>query len=944
MFKKLVLYIGVACFLLSSVTGFAGVTGKISGKVTDKKTGEPLELANVVLVGTQYGASTSRNGSYVILGVPAGNYDIKFAYLGYSSVLVKNQRVTPDITVEVNIELSEIEIGLNEIEVTAVRPLFEKGSTNSTRVVESEQLNNLPVRGIENIAALQAGVVKSDVSGGITRNATLNIRGGRGNETLYMIDGVVVNDPVAVGGGNSGQVAQNAVDQLSIQIGGFEAKYGEAMSGIVNAITKSGQDYYAFGGEVVTSEFTDNYGYNQYSGNLSGPVYGVKDLTFFTSYERVWARDVNPRYTTDKARENMSGGVNRFSGKLDYRFGPTLRLTTSFNGSNTQDREYVHSSVKNNSEHYPRRIQKEYSLNQKISMNLDAASFVNVDLYYRNQNVERGDGVWFDNLQAYGDTSFAYQYIDPLTGKHPGQSGNYGADELTVFDLEHQVLTGYSLRDITYWGGSAAFTSQQSNHLIEGGFEARIHTFRTFGLGINGLATNKGKKDDLTRFYEARARAYGYDIYGKESNSGDNKTTFNPLYPIKAAAYLQDKVELKDLIFNFGLRYDFYRADGERVKDPNAPINVGGTDTKVGPEDFEKIPDFHFISPRLGIAFPVTENSKFHAAYGRFIGYPSLFDQYAFRNAVRFLEGGATAQVNNGQAKPENTIQYETGFNYAFENVASIDITAFYKEVRDLLNLNIYTSPRGSYYSVSNIDFSTIKGTSIAVNTRKFADYFSLAINYMYQVAEGTGSATDGNFISAFRSGVIPRQVNPLNFDQRHTFSSSLDFRTSANDGPELFGFKPLSQVGAFMLVTLNSGRPYTPVEPYNTTTGDTAPITNSKGTVNSAYGPSSFRIDARFDKTVTFEFGTSKMSTNFYVDIINLLNNENATAVYRATGAPDDDGFFATDKGRDAILNSFPSDAAKRDAYVKDVKRYLKDPENYGAARQIRLGMRFDF
>lgn len=943
MFKRMLFNIGVICFLLVPVSVMAGFTGKIAGRVIDKKTGEGLELANVVLVGTQYGASTSRTGNYVILGVPAGTYDIKFAYLGYRSVTVKNARVVPDITLEVNMELSELEIDLSEIVVSADRPLFEKGSTNSTRVVESEQLSNLPVRGIENIAAMQAGVVKSDVSGGITRSATLNIRGGRGNETLYIIDGVVVNDPVAVGGGNSGQVAQNAVDQLSIQIGGFEAKYGEAMSGIVSAITKSGQDYYSFGGEVVTSEFTDNFGYNQYSANFSGPIYGIKDLTFFSSYERIWARDSNPRYSTDKARENMSGGVNRYTAKLDYRFSPSIRSTTSFNGSNSQDREYVHSSVKNNSEHYPRRIQNEFSMSQRLSWSVDESTFMNIDGYYRSQNVERGDGVWFNNLQAYGDTSFAYQFIDPLTLLHPGQGSNYGPDDLKVFDLQHTVLAGYSIRDISYWGGSLNLTSQQGNHLIEGGVDARIHTFRTYGLGTRGLALNKATKTEYTRFYDAQARAYGYDVLGNESDKGDNKATFNPLYPIKAAAFLQDKIELKDLIFNFGLRYDFYRPDGERVKDVDAPVNVDGTETKVGSEDFEKIPDYHFISPRLGIAFPVTDNSKFHAAYGRFIGYPALFDQYAFRNNLRFLEGGSQATVNNGHAKPENTIQYEAGFNYAFEKVASIDVTAFYKEVRDLLNLNIFKAPSGDYYSTSNIDFATIKGMSVAVNTRKFADYFSMSINYMYQVAEGTGSATDGNFISAFRSGVIPRQVNPLGFDQRHTFTSSLDFRTSANDGPEILGTKPMGMVGAFLILTFNSGRPYTPVDPYNTTTGDTAPITTSKGTVNSAYGPSSFRLDARFDKTVSFEFGSSKLNTNFYVDIINLLNNENAVAVYRATGSPDDDGFFATNKGRSAI-ETFSSSQAVRDAYVSDVKRLLKNPENYGAARQVRLGMRFDF
>jgi len=933
MFKKLLL-VSLTALLVLPAGVFAGVTGKIAGRVTDKKTGEALELANVVLIGTQYGGSTNRDGYYNILGVPAGNYTIKFAYLGYNPVTVTNVRVVPDITLTVDMALSELSIEVGEIVVQADRPLFERGSTNSVKVIEKEQIANLPTRGIENVASLTAGVVKTDNSGGETRNANLNIRGGRGNETAYIIDGVMVND--ASSGGASGQISQSAIDQISLQVGGFEAKYGQAMSGIVNTVTKTGTKEYQVGAEVITSSYTDNFGYNLYSFNTSGPIYGIPDLSFFTSYERTWVRDSNPRYIQDEARKDMEGALNKFSGKVNYNLSSSLRFTTSFHGTNRMDRNYNHLYSKENTAHNQRQISNDYLLNQRVSFTVNEYTFINFDVHKRVIEQERGDGVYFDDIEAYGDTTLGLSNLKQGGKPHPSQGGSYGLDSIGIFNQAGTINNGYVLSSSDYLGTALSITSQLGNHMIEAGGDYKVYTFRTYGLGPVGYSIDKDIYSPTERFYSSFGRAVGYDIYGKRSDKGDGKTTFNPIYPVEASAYIQDKIELKDLVFNFGMRMDYFAPNGKQVKNVNDPL---GVENQLTAADLEDQKTFLYFSPRLGIGFPVTENMKFHAQYGRFVARPPLNDVYAYESRLRLLESDAQLEANTGQVKPENTIQYEAGVNYAFGNVASTDITFFYKEVRDLVNETIYISPKGKYYSTSNIDFSTVKGASISVNTRRFANYLMISANYLYQIAEGTGSSSNSNFIAAFRSEVIPRQVNLLDFDQRHTLSANIDVRTKSDDGPEIAGMKPLANLGTNLVVTFNSGRPYTPVEPYDAYNGGGAPSPQTLGTVNSASGPGSFRLDAKFDKSVKISVGPTALNLNFYVWVLNLLNNENSVAVYRATGSSQDTGFLQTQTGQSSLSNTkYPKQ------FAADYKSWENNPDNYGAARQIRLGMRLDW
>src|SRR5690606_37928598 len=200
-------------------------------------------------------------------------------------------------------------------------------ATNTVKVIDADQISRLPVRGISNIASVQSGVVIQEGSGGQSGNATINVRGGRGSEVLYIVDGVPQNNLYTRG--SVAQVSNVAIEQISFQVGGYEAKDGQAQSGIVNVTTKSGKPTYSILADVITSSFTDHYGYNLYSGTISGPIIpGIPDHTICLSGERGWFKDANPPAVAfdfpsigesyDYTPNNPSD-VWRFSGKTKDR-------------------------------------------------------------------------------------------------------------------------------------------------------------------------------------------------------------------------------------------------------------------------------------------------------------------------------------------------------------------------------------------------------------------------------------------------------------------------------------------------------------------------------------------------------------------------------------------------------------------------------------------------
>lgn len=283
--------------LITPMLALAQNTGKLAGRILDGETGEPLPGASVVIVGTQRGAVTNVDGEYFVIGVPVGIYDVTASFVGYQSETVSNVEINAGYTREINFTLSP-GTTLEEVVVEYERPLIQKDALGAPRVVTGEEIQNLPVRGVATVAALQSGVVNNEGSG------TLNIRGGRGEEVTFYVDGVKVV-------GNLG-VAQGSVAEQEMLIGGLPAKYGDAMGGVISVTTKSGTPKFFGSLEGITSQALDAFEYNLASATLGGPIIKEK-AGFFLSVEYQDVLDSDPRAVkTPQISESL---LNRLIGQ-----------------------------------------------------------------------------------------------------------------------------------------------------------------------------------------------------------------------------------------------------------------------------------------------------------------------------------------------------------------------------------------------------------------------------------------------------------------------------------------------------------------------------------------------------------------------------------------------------------------------------------------------------
>ncbi len=945
---KVVLTIVIVICLFSLV--FPGTTGKISGLVKDKSNGEPLVGVNVIVDGTFLGASSDIDGYFTILNVPAGNYTININYVGYQTVTYQNIRIVPDITKRINVEMQETTIEMaEEILVVADRPFFEQSATNTVRVLDSEEIQRVPVKGVNQVIAINAGVVVSDGDGGDLDNAMVNVRGGRGNETLIVIDGIPQNDGMY--GNAAGSVPDAAIEQISSQIGGFSAKYGSAQSGVINIVTKGGNPKYFGSFEGVSSNITDDYNYNQATGSVGGPIIpDYNKINFFLSGEYVTTDDIRPRASgltiptaniDTKVRDNMDGKILRLSGKINGQITNNLKATLSGNASFRDSRIFILRYAKNNSEHYPKIEEDVIGASIKLSQVFDETSFLDAIVRFRDQKFQRGDGFWYEDLLAYGDST-----INETVGiTLPADGNQVRVDDNGVYWEDGRTYNQFRKYRMQKYGFDLNYTKQYKNHFIELGGTVEQNTVRFFQVSPVQLGLQKDARTLEERYYAGMVTYWGYDILGNEISGKDKFRTISddryeeagPKKPLTVAFYFQDKIEFDDFILNFGFRWDYFDPDFNRIKDIT---KVLGDDGVLTADDYEKAPSESYISPRIGFAYPITERTAFHAQYGVFRQQPRYIDLYDSWINIDDLESMDGQGQNLGHLIMEQTTQYEFGFKHQIGNFASLDVTAFYKNIKNLTNQSYsnftYGQTENSVIGMVNADFGTIKGLAFAFNLRKIGP-LSAKIDYTLEQAEGTGSSSTSSFVSAFRSSgnKTPLAIAPLDFEQTHTLTANFDIRAGNDEGPSIAGIKPLENTGANFLVTYTSGRPYTPLASLNIIDGYTR-YGNLTQYVNSAVFDGIFRVDLKIDKRINF----GDIGIVPYLWVQNLFDRENFVDVWQSTGEPDDTAFLDTPAGEQIVRGR----GEFAEGYASDYQAIEKDPRNYGLPRVIRLGVRVDF
>ena len=317
--RKVVLSFALMAGLLSGDMVRAQIdTGKIEGVVRDKDTGQPLSYAQVVVDGTRLGNVTSNDGYYFILNIPPGSHTIRAISTGYQTVAVEKVEVMAGHTSTVNFNLPASVYELDAITVESEpENLIIRDNTMSKQRQTGEQIGSLPVSNLDDVIGMQAGVVRS--------GDKISLRGGRYGEEAMYVDGVLVKNfssestvgPIIAKAAFSQldvifqdqapdnsplDVGTNAVEEVAVITGGFQAEYGDAKSGVINIVTKEGRDFYSGNVSYLTDAAMPrsmDFGFNQLQASAGGPVPLVPDIFFFGSLEAQGRADWSPTDTRD---------------------------------------------------------------------------------------------------------------------------------------------------------------------------------------------------------------------------------------------------------------------------------------------------------------------------------------------------------------------------------------------------------------------------------------------------------------------------------------------------------------------------------------------------------------------------------------------------------------------------------------------------------------------
>ena len=1011
MYRKLFCVL-VGLFLLPTL--ILAQDGKMRGKVTDKETGEPLVGATVFIEGTTLGAAADINGDFIILGVRAGVYTVKASFVGYAEVRISNIRVSAGITTTQDFELTNAAVQVRAIDIIAERPLIQRNTTNTVRITTSEEIQNLPVRGVANIIALEAGVVR--------QTGNLYVRGGRSGEVSYYVDGAPTTNPFF--NQDNITIVQEGIEEIQLQAGGYTAEFGGSNSGIVKTNLRTGGTDYKASVTVETDDFakpgkkflgSTAQGYRNIVATVSGPVPGVEELRFFVLYQNDYRRNRTNLWLTPFSFDSTTlrtdtysptgAGValpsdftikenfiphnfyvsNTVQGTLQYDLNPIkLHFTGSY--QHTQSPDVNQSDWSNTLYNYYRQERTRLAHRDFVLLSLRATHVLDADTYYEltgtynARRAETYDPVFKNDWRKYTDS------VENAAIGYTGFISRWaGPEDYTVilgFPLQNENAPNnfYNIQNQNSIGGSFDFTRQMSRswELKVGGRYDRW-TMRNFTINsVTGfMGYIYGKNGEINRlvddpqmipgseYYRTKlAKAgninnYGYDVDGNLVDSGIDV----PYHPIFLSAYLQNKLEYRDVILNVGLRYEYFKPNAKTFVNSTDPLTNFNQDLDIiDPNLLVNAPTYNYVLPRVSFSFPVTAATVFYAQYGKYAQMPSLNNLFVgnvflSRTVSPSSRGNAYLTPVGFLMTPERTTQYEMGIRQLLSDNFAFTLSGFYKDTRDQLQVRNVVNEQGValYRSYMNVDFGTTKGIELTLELRR-TNRLAARFNYTLSDARGTGSNPNSAFGQVEQG--IGRQINfinPLAFNQTHRGSLLLDYRWPLNEGgPILSGF------GGNLLITFNSGHPYTKIKELKSL-GQSDPFTVGVyptqdprfsfpvEAVNSSTTPFFLNIDLNLSKM--FEMANVKFEV--FVNITNLLNTKQILNVYPTTGAADDDGWLTNPLA--AGYNATPGYADfYRAVNVENRWAYNQLPVNgrgqtlggediYGVPRQIRVGLRIE-
>ncbi len=951
-----------AILLLLPVWAWAGTTGKISGKVTDQNTRQGLPGVNVMIEGTLIGAVTDLEGEFAILNVPPGVHTVAAKMIGYQSMRQTNVKVTIDLTTALNFQLSSTVVDINEtVTVVAERPLVRKDVTSSHAVVATEDIQAMPVENFGQVLTLQAGVVQG--SGG-----ELHIRGGRSGEVRYMVDGISVTDPY-----NSGMalsIENEAIQEMEFVSGTFNAEYGQAMSGIVNIVTKEGSKKYtgevvAYGGDYLSTDKklydhidkVDPLSNKDLRANFSGPLpFSRERVTFFVSgraldsegylygQNRFAISDSNDFNNTGARLQESGDGrlvamnpYRKFSGqwKLAYNLTSNLKLTLGGLADWSEGQSYSHK-WKYTPDGRPTSWGWGYNNVFTLTHTLSPKTFYS----FRYSN--------------FYNAGKSYVFEDPLDSRYVSSDRLNASSGYRFY--AGGVSLGHSYRYTMSHIGKFEITSQVSKiHQLKAGaeFERNKLFGDSYSLQIDQSTNWLPKIPDVA--------LAAHDRYVRK--------------PHQFSGFLQDKIELRDMIVNLGLRFEYFEPNADVATDLSDPSiwvpnkyesawavqgsdtmlvkipyrldPVSGAKTYIDPNTGKPmdgtIPDGYLaaviggeriklksraaiispssrqplaqggqmnwfepgkakyqLSPRIGIAFPITERGVIHFSYGHFLQIPAY--SYLYANPDFEVAAGLSSTMGNANLEPQRTVSYEIGLQQQLTEDLGINITGFYKDVRNLLGTRIIeTYAAGDRYALYvNRDYGNVRGITLTLDKR-YSSLLSAKLDYTYSIAEGNASDPEATFYLTASDVEPEKQLISLDWDQRHTLNGSVNIGI-----PNNWNVSFITQLG--------SGLPYTPEFRGTRTAFE-----------NAGRKPSQFNIDMRAHKM----FNMSGLRFGLYLVVYNLLDRRNEDYVYGDTG-----------RATYSLIPTYTPESRGPNTLAE----YLRRPDYYSSPREIKAGLSVGF
>ncbi|MBX3163991.1 MAG: TonB-dependent receptor [Bacteroidetes bacterium] len=408
----------------------------------------------------------------------------------------------------------------------------------------------------------------------------------------------------------------------------------------------------------------------------------------------------------------------------------------------------------------------------------------------------------------------------------------------------------------------------------------------------------------------------------------------------------------------------WFDAEGKEISDPRIIASADGRpiplykdnanyDKNMSVDAFTNYVAAINAMPRLAFSFPISDVANFFAHYDILTKRPggnvlNPLDYYYLSSSAN------TPFLANPNLKPESTVDYELGFSQVLNERknASLTITSFYREFRNQLNQRMIVGayPK-NYLMYDNIDFGTVKGLSLVFDFRRTGGS-RINFNYTLQFAEGSGSNANSGANLASSGQPNLRVLQPLDYDQRHSFVLTYDYRFGGSEDYRGPAFKTkndktiriLEDVGFNLSFLVGSGTPYTRWIGAVPTQGGNG-RSSILGQINGSSKPWQFRTNFRIDKNVPLTFGKDDKENkktanlNIYLQVLNLLNSRNILNVYNYTGMANDDGFLSSQQGQ-VSLSQANSPLAYSDMYSIRVN----NPNNYSLPRQIRIGLLFEF